>query len=81
MATFEPPTTDQFSDDILFGRYAIKGGVSVLWNGTTFVARPYPWLGEVVDLVEGETWFQGGRVYTVTPAVAAALNAAGFVTT
>lgn len=81
MPTFTPPTTTESSEDLLFGRYQMTVGISVLWNGSTFVDQPYPWLGEIVDLVEGETWFQGGRTYTVSSTTATALNAAGYTTT
>lgn len=81
MPTFTPPTQSQAVEDRFWGRYSVPVGISVLWNGSTFTDVPYPWLGELIDLVEGETWFQGGRVYTVTSDVAAALNAAGYETT
>lgn len=81
MATFTPNTRSEACEDAFWGRYSTQVGVSVLWNGTTFTDVPYPWLGELVNLVEGVTWFQGGRTYTVDAPTAAALNAAGYVTT
>lgn len=83
MASFTTPTTYESSDDILFGRYRVTVGISVLWDGNTFVERPYAWLGEIrpeggPDLIEGETWFQGGRTYTISTDVAEALVEAGF---
>lgn len=76
--TFTPPITHESSSDIFWGRYKIPVGVSVLWNGTTFVDTPYPWLGELVDLVEGVTWFQGGRTYHVSGETFDRLAAAGY---
>lgn len=81
MPTFTPPTTTEQSDDPFFGRYQMTVGLSVLWDGATFVTTPYPWLGDLVDLTEGVTWFQGGRTYTVDSATATALNTAGYTTT
>jgi hypothetical protein len=86
MATFTPPTTTVSSDDLLFGRYTFPVGQSVLLTDGHYVTTPYPWLGEIrpvggTDLVEGETWFQGGRTYTVSSAVAAALTADGYTVT
>jgi hypothetical protein len=80
MPSFTPPVVQQGSDDPFFGRYLTNVGVSVVWNGTTFVAQPYPWLGEIRDLVEGQTWFQGGRTYQVDDSTASLLQAAGFTT-
>lgn len=81
MPTFTPPTTTESSDDFFFGRFQMTVGQSVVWDGAHFSTRPYPWLGEIHDLTEGETWFQGGRTYTVTSTVAAALAADGYTTT
>ena len=78
MPLFTPPTTTESSDDRLFGRFRYTVGVSVLWNGATFEQVPYPWLGEIAELVEGETWFQGGRTYAVDDATADLLEASGF---
>lgn len=80
MPSFTPPIVQQGSDDPFFGRYLTNAGVSVVWDGTTFVAQPYPWLGEIQNLVEGKTWFQGGRVYQVDDITAGLLQNAGFVT-
>lgn len=78
MPTFTPPTTTESSDDYFFGRFQIPVGVSVLLTDAGFADVPYPWLGEVAELVEGETWFQGGRTYTISAATATALTAAGY---
>ena len=37
MPTFTPPTYELSSDDILFGRFSVPVGISVLWDGETFV--------------------------------------------
>lgn len=86
--TFTPNTALEYADDRFFGRYGVPVGISVLWNGSTFVERPYPWLGEIrpfedfdvygTELIEGVTWFQGGRTYQVSDATATALTTAGF---
>jgi hypothetical protein len=81
MTTFTPPITYESSTDRFFGRYKVPVGISVLWNGSTFISQPYPWLGDLTNLTEGVTWFQGGRTYTVSDATADALTAAGYNTT
>jgi hypothetical protein len=79
MATFTPPTyTDSAAADKFFGRFGLEVGQSVLLVDGHYVVKPYPWLGEIAVLTEGETWFQGGRTYTVSSAVEAALIADGF---
>lgn len=81
MATFEPPTIELSTDDVLFGRFGYRVGVSLVLRDGHYVQTPYPWLGEIADLQEGVEWFQGGRVYDVDSAVAAALTADGFTVT
>ena len=81
MPTFTPPTYDGRSGDYFFGRYTVPVGISVVKENGHYQQVLTPWLGEVASLTEGVDWFQGGRVYTVTPAVASALNADGFTTT
>lgn len=81
MPTFTPPTTAESSDDFFFGRFQMTVGLSVLWDGAHFTTRPYPWLGELVNLTEGVTWFQGGRTYTVSTATGVALAADGYTVT
>lgn len=78
MPTFTPPTTTESSEDLLFGRYGIPVGQSVLFLDNSWQTVPYPWLGEVADLTEGETWFQGGRTYTISEETGDALAAAGY---
>jgi hypothetical protein len=80
MPTFTPPIVQEGSDDPFFGRFLTNVGQSVVWDGTTFTTTPYPWLGEIHDLVEGETYFLGGRVYQVSDATASLLQAAGYQT-
>jgi hypothetical protein len=76
--TFTPPTVPQGSTDPFFGRYSVPVGVSVVKRGGVFERRPYPALMEIAGLTEGVDWFQGGRTYTVSSAVATALTADGF---
>lgn len=78
MATFTPPTTTEHSDDFFFGRYQMTVGQSVVLTDGTYTTTPYPWLGEIADLEEGVEWFQGGRTYEVSSAVATALQADGY---
>lgn len=81
MSTFTPPTVPQGSSDPFFGRYSIQVGVSVVKRGGVFTRMQYPALREIAGLTEGVDWFQGGRTYTVTPAVATALTTDGFTVT
>lgn len=81
MATFEPPKVDGAcsADDVLFSRYTIPVGHSVVLTDGTYVTTPYPWLGEIADLEEGVEWFQGGRVYEISEAVASLLADDGYL--
>lgn len=81
MPTFTPPTTTEHSDDRLFGLFGMTVGISVVLRDGHYEQVPYPWLGEIADLAEGEEWFQGGRTYTIAAATAAALTADGFQVT
>jgi hypothetical protein len=80
MPTFVTPTQEQGvrRGDALFDRYTIPVGVSVVKRAGVYTETPFPWLGEIADLIEGTDYFLGGRTYTVTDAVAAALQADGF---
>lgn len=82
MPAFTPPTVGQPLDplDRLFCRYSLRVGQSVLLRDGTYEVTPYPWIGELEDLVEGEEYFLGGRTYEVTDAIADALEADGFTT-
>lgn len=76
--TFTPPTTFERSSDHFFGRFrGVEVGQSVLRRNGAFATVPYPWLGELIGK-EGEDWFLGGRTYTVTDAIAAELENAGY---
>jgi hypothetical protein len=81
MTLFEPPKVDGAcsADDILFSRYTIPVGQSLVKVDGHFVLTPYPWLGEIADLEEGVEWFQGGRIYDVDDATFLALAGDGFV--
>lgn len=83
MPTFEPPTTPQalHASDVLYSRYTIPVGLSVVLTDGHYAVTPYPWLGEIENLQEGVEWFQGGRVYTIDSTTAAALTADGFTVT
>lgn len=79
MPSFTPPTEQQSPwDGPLLSRYTLPTGISVVWNGVTFVQRPYPWLGEIAELEEGVTFFLGGRTYEVSTFTGDALTDAGF---
>lgn len=78
MPLFTPPTTTESSDDVLFGRYKVTVGQSVLKVNGVYTTVPYPWLGEIADLAEGSEWFQGGRTYVVSDDIASELTAAGY---
>lgn len=76
---FTPPTErNQGTDDYFWGRYQTKYGVSVFWNGTTFVDRANPLWEEMDPLEDGVTYFLGGHYYQVTEEVADALVLAGY---
>lgn len=78
MASFTPPTTFESVGDAFWGRFKISVGLSVVKKAGHYMTTPYPWLGEIASLTEGKDWFQGGRTYEVSDAVAAALVADGF---
>ena len=80
MPTFTPPTRNEGSSDFFFGRYSIPVGESVVKTGGTYRTTPYPWLGDLAGLTEGTDYFLGGRTYTITSAVATALQADGYTT-
>lgn len=82
MPIFTPPTVaESAGKDRLFSRYRIMVGQSVVKKNGHYVTTPFPWLGEIADLTEGIDYFLGGRDYTVSSAVAAALAADGYTTT
>lgn len=78
MPTFTPPTRKEYGEGPLFGRFGVQVGLSVVWNGAAFAVTPYPWLGEIADLVDGETYFLGGHIYEVSDDVAERLVNDGF---
>lgn len=78
MPTFNPPTRMEGSSDFFFGRYSVPVGESVVKVNGTYTVTPYPWLGDIADLTDGEDYFLGGHVYTVSDEIAAALVADGF---
>ena len=80
MPQFIPPTRLESSSDSFFGRYSVPVGESVVRVNGTFTTQPYPWLGDLADLTDGEDYFLGGHEYTVSDEVADALEADGFTT-
>ena len=83
MPTFTPPVV---SDPIrgagrLFSFYTMPQGIAVVWRNGHFVQVRTPSQEETAALVEGVSWFSGGRTYTVSADTAALLNADGFTTT
>ena len=80
MPTFTPPTRFEFSggNDALFSRFKVEVGISVVKKAGHYLTVTTPWLGEIAALTEGKDWFQGGRTYDITDAVATALRADGF---
>ena len=78
MPLFTPPTRLEASSDPFFGRYRIPVGESVVRVNGTFTTQPYPWLGDLDGLVDGEDYFLGGHVYEVSDEVAAELTTAGY---
>jgi hypothetical protein len=73
------PIVKEYSDDWFFGRFGIPTGQSVVVTNGHYITTPYPWLGEIYGLTEGVDWFQGGRVYEVSDAVATQLAIDGFM--
>ena len=80
MPSFTPPVVQEGSDDPFFGRFLTSVGQSVVRTNGHFVTTPYPWLGELVDLVEGTDYFLGGRTYQVDDLTASQLQSDGFTT-
>lgn len=80
MPLFRPPTVSQaMPGDRLFSRYsAIPVGQSVVLRDGTYRITPFPWLGEIAELTEGEDYFLGGHEYVVSTDIADALTADGF---
>jgi hypothetical protein len=69
---------NESSSDHFLGRYSIPVGQSVVKKDGVFRTTPYPWLGDIADLVEGVEYFLGGRTYAVSGEVASELMAAGY---
>lgn len=81
MPSFTPPTTRQPLDpnDRLFRRYFLEVGQSVVKRAGTYQLTPFPWIGELEGRTEGVDYFMGGRTYSITEAVATALEVDGFI--
>lgn len=79
MPTFTPPTQPEaMPGHPLLSRYTVEVGQSVVKFNGHFTLMPYPWIGDLVGLVEGTDWFGGGRTYIISQAVADGLTADGF---
>lgn len=80
MPTFTPPSVVIGCNDPVFSKIfgGTSTGQSIVKANGVFTLMPYPWLGDLVGLVEGTDWFCGGRTYWVTDAVGSALAGAGF---
>jgi hypothetical protein len=63
-----------------FKFYTMPQGIAVVWRNGHFVQVRVPSQVETEALVEGVTWFSGGRTYTVSTDTAALLTADGFTT-
>lgn len=80
MPQFTPPVVTERSNDFFFGRFQVQVGQSVIKQNGVYTTVPIPWMGELVGLTEGTDYFMGGRTYSVTTAVADALEADGYTT-
>jgi hypothetical protein len=75
--TFTPPTylAAQQGSGILFSRYKIPRGLSVIKRGSSYETTETP----SVDVwLEADMVYQGGHIYEVTAEEAALLVAAGY---
>lgn len=84
MQVFTPPVrwvNNSHLQEKPYRFYRHQVSMSVVYRNSTFqevrVANP----DETNDLVEGETWFSGGRSYIVSEETAALLAGDGFTTT
>lgn len=83
MPTFTPPTVQEGSPgvrDPLVARLHLDRGVSVVKVNGHYVTQRFPWAGDLEGLTPGVDYFIGGYTYTISSAVASALNADGFTT-
>lgn len=62
----------------LLDRLKVDRALSVVKVNGHYQTQESPYLGDIQNLTEGVDWFQGGRTYTITQAVADALTADGF---
>lgn len=84
MPIFTPPVVQErmpASAGRLFSFYTQPQGHAVVWRNGHFVQVRVPSQEETAALVEGVTWFTGGRTYDVSADTATLLNADGFTTT
>lgn len=81
--TFTPPVRSEKipTKHPLFKHYSRLASFTVLWRNSHFTEVRYPAQEETDQLVEGVTWFPGGRTFTVSAETAALLEADGFTVT
>lgn len=80
MPTFTPPTVRQAMGGSFWERYPVPVGQSVVKVDGTFTLLPFPWKGELDGQTEGIDYFLGGRTYSISYEISAALEEAGFGT-
>lgn len=79
---FTPPTREEsVRGDRLFSRFSIPVGQSVVKVNGLYTVTPYPWLGDLAALIDGNGYFLGGHDYTVDNKVALDLRNQGFTVT
>lgn len=80
MPTFQAPVSyERVPTDIKpFKYYQQPVSFAVVWRNSHFQSIRAPHQEETDALVEGVTWFTGGRVYTISQATADLLTADGF---
>lgn len=83
MPVFTPPTFEERMAGAgrLFSFYTQTMSYAVLFRNGRFQTVRTPSQEETAALVEGVTWFSGGRSYDVSDDTAALLAADGFTTT
>lgn len=82
MSSFTPPTVSWAwpTGSRLLDRLQLPRGISVVTNGQGgWTNEPYPWLGNIENLIEGTDYFLGGHFYqNLAPTVATSLTNAGY---
>ena len=81
MPIFTPPTVSYAwpTRDRLTSRLKVPRGIAVLTDGAGgWIENEFPYLGDLLDLVDGVDYFLGGHRYFISSALAASLRAAGY---